>query len=252
MAESPLSQEDALRNTQPMQASPKRTHTTSFFQVDASLVPMSEEEKASLRLLQRLEGDLNETLGDLDQKLHRVLAKQEYDYMKCYTMFIKRKERELRELVAALSARAKEADRDKDLRITQLEAACRQAIANETQMDKKLQEMKAQVRKWKDRAEDLESDQEFLKRKTLEAKRKNKLLKTAITRLQQAGFSSTENLCPKCQAERPPKEVIQEELDKNPFFITESLSTEVSSQNKGKLSRRQQGLYQSQVLHEGS
>jgi hypothetical protein len=59
-------------------------------------------------------------------------------------------------------------------------------------------------------------------------------------------------LCPKCQAERPPKEVIQEELDKNPFFITESLSTEVSSQNKGKLSRRQQGLYQSQVLHEGS
>jgi hypothetical protein len=106
---------------------------------------MSEEEKASLRLLQRLEGDLNETLGDLDQKLHRVLAKQEYDYMKCYTMFIKRKERELRELVAALSARAKEADRDKDLRITQLEAACRQAIANETQMDKKLQEMKAQV-----------------------------------------------------------------------------------------------------------
>jgi hypothetical protein len=51
-------------------------------------------------------------------------------------------------------------------------------------MDKKFQDSKAQVRKWKDRAEDLESDQEFMKRKTLEAKRKNKLLKTAITRLQ--------------------------------------------------------------------
>ena len=56
----------------------------------------------------------------------------------------------------------------------------------------------------------------------------------------------------KAHAERPPKEVIQEELDKNPFFITESVSTEVSSQNKGKLSRRQMGLYQSQVLNEGS
>ena len=40
------------------------------------------------------------------------------------------------------------------------------------------------MRRWREKAEDLESDQEFLKRKTLEAKRKNKLLKTAITRLQ--------------------------------------------------------------------
>ena len=47
-----------------------------------------------------------------------------------------------------------------------------------------MQEMKATMRRWKEKAEDLESDQEFLKRKTLEAKRKNKLLKTAITRLQ--------------------------------------------------------------------
>jgi DNA repair exonuclease SbcCD ATPase subunit len=227
----------------PQQTSPRRTQTTSFFTVDPTSVPMSEEEKENLKILRRLEGELSETMTDLDKKLHRVLAKQEYDYMKCFTMYVKRKERDLKDLVEKLSEKAKHADRVKDERIRQLEDACRKAIANETKMDKQFQDTKAQVRKWKDRAEDLESDQEFMKRKTLEAKRKNKLLKTAITRLQQSGFSSTEGLCPKCHAERPPKEVIQEELDKNPFFITESVSTEVSSQNKGKLSRRQMGLY---------
>jgi chromosome segregation ATPase len=152
--------------------------------VDTSLVPITEEEKENLKVLQRLEGEMHDTLTDLDKKLHRVLAKQEYDYMKCYTMYIKKKERELRELVQGLSEKAKNADRVKDERIKQLENACRQAIANETKMDKQLQEMKATMRRWKEKAEDLESDQEFLKRKTLEAKRKNKLLKTAITRLQ--------------------------------------------------------------------
>jgi hypothetical protein len=145
---------------------------------------MSEEEKENLQLLRRLEGEMNDTLTDLDKKLHRVLAKQEYDYMKCFTMYVKRKERELRELIEGLSVKAKDANRVKDERIKQLEVACRQAIANETKMDKQLQEMKLQVRKWKLKAEDLQSDQEFLKSKTLEAKRKNKLLKTAITRLQ--------------------------------------------------------------------
>ena len=86
---------------------------------------MTEEEKENLKVLQRLEGEMNDTLTDLDKKLHRVLAKQEYDYMKCYTMYIKKKERELRELVQGLSEKAKNADRVKDERIKQLENACR-------------------------------------------------------------------------------------------------------------------------------
>lgn len=67
--------------------------------MDTNLVPMSEEEKENLRILRRLEGEMSETITDLDKKLHRVLAKQEYDYMKCFTMYIKKKERELQQLV---------------------------------------------------------------------------------------------------------------------------------------------------------
>ena len=60
---------------------------------------------------------MDDTLQDLDKKLHRVLAKQEYDYMKCYTLFVKKKERELKELIMGLSEKAKDSGRDKDERI---------------------------------------------------------------------------------------------------------------------------------------
>jgi hypothetical protein len=98
----------------PQQTSPRRTQTTSFFTVDPTSVPMSEEEKENLKILRRLEGELSETMTDLDKKLHRVLAKQEYDYMKCFTMYVKRKERDLKDLVEKLSEKAKHADRVKD------------------------------------------------------------------------------------------------------------------------------------------
>jgi hypothetical protein len=60
---------------------------------------------------------MDDTLQDLDKKLHRVLAKQEYDYMKCYTLFVKKKERELKELIMGLNEKAKDSWRDKDERI---------------------------------------------------------------------------------------------------------------------------------------
>jgi hypothetical protein len=116
--------------------------TKSFFNVDTSIAPMSEEEKENLTRLRRLEGEMAETITDLDKKLNRVLAKQEYDYLKCYTMTVKKKERELLELISSLSEKAKDATRIKDERIKQLETACRQAIANESKMDKQLKEAK--------------------------------------------------------------------------------------------------------------
>jgi len=68
-------------------------------------------------MLARVQAEMDDTLQDLDKKLHRVLAKQEYDYMKCYTLFVKKKERELKELIMGLSEKAKDSGRDKDERI---------------------------------------------------------------------------------------------------------------------------------------
>jgi hypothetical protein len=51
----------------------------------------------------RLVADLDATIHDLDGKLNRVLKKQEHDYLKGYTMYVKQKERELRELISKLN-----------------------------------------------------------------------------------------------------------------------------------------------------
>jgi hypothetical protein len=47
-------------------------------------------------------------------------------------------------------------------------------------MEEKAREAKERARRWKERAEELESATEFMKKKHLDTKRKNKLLKTAL------------------------------------------------------------------------
>lgn len=42
-------------------------------------------------------------ISGLDDKLNRVLAKQEYEYLKGYNLYVKRKEKELRELIERLN-----------------------------------------------------------------------------------------------------------------------------------------------------
>jgi hypothetical protein len=64
---------------------------------------------------------MDEALDDLQNKLSRVLAKQEYDYMKCYSLYVKKKEREIKELIMALSQRSMEAGNGREQRITVLE-----------------------------------------------------------------------------------------------------------------------------------
>ena len=42
-------------------------------------------------------------ISDLDQNLNKVLRKQEYEYLQAYNIYVKRKEKELRELIDALN-----------------------------------------------------------------------------------------------------------------------------------------------------
>ena len=54
---------------------------------------------------------------------------------------------------------------------------------NEVRMDRMVLDQKETIRKYKMKIDELQSDQEFLKKQTMDAKRKNKLLKVAIERL---------------------------------------------------------------------
>ena len=64
--------------------------------------------------------EIGNCVKDLDTKLNRVLAKQEYEYLKGYNIYVKRKERELRDLIDKLNDKNSNNDR-KDQKIQNLE-----------------------------------------------------------------------------------------------------------------------------------
>jgi hypothetical protein len=53
----------------------------------------------------------------LDKNLNSVLRKQEYEYLQAYNIYVKRKEKELRELIDALNEKNQRSN-FKDLRIS--------------------------------------------------------------------------------------------------------------------------------------
>ena len=63
---------------------------------------------------------MNEVIAGLDNQLNNVLRKQEYEYLQAYNIYVKRKEKELRELIAALNEKNSN-NNFKDMRINQLE-----------------------------------------------------------------------------------------------------------------------------------
>ena len=55
------------------------------------------------REVEERKAEIDRTILDLDDKLNLVLAKQEYEYLKGYNIYVKRKEKELRELIEKLN-----------------------------------------------------------------------------------------------------------------------------------------------------
>jgi hypothetical protein len=43
--------------------------------------------------------EINAEISKLDEKLNLVLAKQEYEYLKSYNIYVKRKEKDMRDLI---------------------------------------------------------------------------------------------------------------------------------------------------------
>ena len=61
------------------------------------------EENEQWKKVKETNFEIQDVITDLDQKLNRVLAKQEYEYLKGYNIYVKKKERELRQLIDRLN-----------------------------------------------------------------------------------------------------------------------------------------------------
>ena len=51
----------------------------------------------------RVKKELDDVIGDLDEKLDAQLKKQEHDYLKGYSIYVKTKEKELKTLIQKLN-----------------------------------------------------------------------------------------------------------------------------------------------------
>lgn len=104
---------------------------------------------------------MDETIKDLDLKLNRVLAKQEYDYLKGYNIYVKRKEKELRELILKLSERNNKASYKED-KLQAMEKTVLDLRADQMKTEKQKDEMRDKLKYWKTKADTLESEKTFL------------------------------------------------------------------------------------------
>jgi hypothetical protein len=126
--------------------------------------------------------EINKTIHNLDHKLNVVLAKQEYEYLKSYNIYVKRKEKELRDLIEKLNEKNSN-NTLKDEKINNLEKTIQSIRDDQIRMEKEKDERVKEIKKWQSRANNFEQERDFLQQQVLESKRQNKLLKIAITRL---------------------------------------------------------------------
>jgi chromosome segregation ATPase len=133
--------------------------------------------------VKRINGILETTIEDLDKKLNRVLAKQEYEYLKGYNIYVKQKEKDLRELIEKLNEKNSN-NTLKDEKISKLESTISAIREDQIRQEKEKEKLNENIKYWKTKAQGYEQEKNFLQQQIMDAKRQNKLLKLAIGRLQ--------------------------------------------------------------------
>ena len=165
-------------------ASPKKALRTSLPEEYVKLATEAEGfNPASLNQLDEVNTKFNSIIENLDQSLNGVLRKQEYEYLQAYNIYVKRKEKELRELIGALNEKNSN-NNFKDQRINQLEVLIDKMRKDAFNQERKVETLQNEVKQWKDKFKMEVDEKQFFHKQALDAKRKNKLLKVAISRIQ--------------------------------------------------------------------
>lgn len=156
--------------------------------------------------------ELDNTIVDLDKKLHRVIAKQEYEYLKGYNVYVKQKERELKDTIMQLSDRYNNQSA-KDKKVLTLQRAIKSIREDQIKMDHESKSMKETITTLRASNGELKQERDFFQAKTKEVKKKNQLLKLAIMRLQ--------NELDEMKKQKEDQKAEEYAQEKNMFFITE-------------------------------
>lgn len=101
--------------------------------------------------VEKTKGQIEDIIGDLDKKLNRVLAKQEYEYLKGYNIYVKRKEKELRELIEKLNEKNSN-NTLKDEKINNLERTIHAIREDQIKQEKEKEQQAEKIKYWKTKA----------------------------------------------------------------------------------------------------
>lgn len=71
-------------------------------------------------MLRKKNAEINAEISQLDEKLNTVLSQQEFEYLKSYNIYVKRKEKDLRDLIEKLNTQ-NNSNSHKDEKIITLE-----------------------------------------------------------------------------------------------------------------------------------
>ena len=123
-----------------------------------------------MNLIESTKEQLDCVISGLDDKLNRVLAKQEYEYLKGYNLYVKRKEKELRELIERLNEKNSN-NTLKDEKIINLERTIFLIRDDQVRMEKEKDEQTKKIKKWQSKANNMEQERDFLQQQVLESKR---------------------------------------------------------------------------------
>jgi len=109
----------------------------------------------------RVNEKLDAAIAGLDEQLDKKLKKQEHDYLKGYSMYVKQKEQDLRKIIAELN-KNNEGNTAKEERICVLKNTIKKMNDEQIRSEQEKGDLKEKVKYWKSRSDAFEQDKVFL------------------------------------------------------------------------------------------
>ena len=111
--------------------------------------------------IKRVNEELDDAIAGLDQQLDMKLKKQEHDYLKGYSMYVKQKETQLRAVIGELNDQ-NQGNTQKEEIIYALKTTIKRMNAEQIRGESEKSELKEKIRYWKSRSDAFEQDKTFL------------------------------------------------------------------------------------------
>lgn len=105
--------------------------------------------------------ELNDVIENLDDKLNDVLAQQEFEYLKAYNIYVKRKEKDLRDMIEKLNLKNSN-NTLKDEKINMLEKIIQSFRDDQVRIEREREQKNQHLQRLEAKANNFLQEKDFL------------------------------------------------------------------------------------------